>query len=96
VLGRGCVSNTPLEAVLQDQPPGHTVVFMIDLWAAHGTVPRTMNEVLWRQKQIQYVSRTAQHIDAVAIKLNLLHALIRYLTTLSLTETVDPAVPSDV
>ena len=65
----GCVSNTPLEAVLLDQPAGHTIVFMIDLWAAQGAVPRTMDEVLWRQKQIQYASRTAQHIDAVATKL---------------------------
>jgi NTE family protein len=71
----GCVSNTPLEAILQDQPSGHTVVFMIDLWAAQGAVPRTMDEVLWRQKQIQYASRTAQHIDAVATKLNLMRAM---------------------
>ena len=71
----GCVSNTPLEAVLLDQPAGHTIVFMIDLWAAQGAVPQTMDEVLWRQKQIQYASRTAQHIDAVATKLNLRHAL---------------------
>jgi NTE family protein len=71
----GCVSNTPLEAVLQDQPPGHTVVFMIDLWSASGPPPRTMNDVLWREKQIQYASRTAAHIDAVATKVNLRHAV---------------------
>ena len=34
-----------------------------------------MDEVLWRQKAIQYASRTAQHIDAVATKLNLRHTL---------------------
>jgi NTE family protein len=71
----GCVSNTPLEAVLQDQPQGHTVVFMIDLWSASGPPPRTMNDVLWREKQIQYASRTAAHIDAVATKVNLQHAI---------------------
>lgn len=71
----GCVSNTPLEAVLQDQPKGHTVVFMIDLWSCIGDFPKTMDEVLWRQKQIQYASRTSQHIDAVATKLNLMSAV---------------------
>ncbi len=71
----GCVSNTPLDAVLQDMPTGHTVVFMIDLWSPTGPAPRTLNEVLWRQKQIQYASRTAAHIDAVASKINLRHAM---------------------
>jgi NTE family protein len=71
----GCVSNTPLEAVLNDPPSGHTVVFMIDLWSAAGTPPTTMNEVLWRAKQIQYASRTAHHIDGVATKLNLRRAM---------------------
>lgn len=71
----GCVSNTPLEAVLNDPPPGHTVVFMIDLWSATGAPPTTMNEVLWRAKQIQYASRTAHHIDHVASKINLRRAM---------------------
>lgn len=71
----GCVSNTPLEAVLNDPPSGHTVVFMIDLWSAAGTPPTTMSQVLWRAKQIQYASRTAHHIDGVATKLNLRRAM---------------------
>jgi NTE family protein len=71
----GCVSNTPLEAVLNDTPSGHTVVFMVDLWSAAGTPPTTINGVLWRAKQIQYASRTAHHIDSVATKLNLRRAM---------------------
>ncbi len=71
----GCVSSTPLAAVLEDQPQGHTAVFMIDLWSASGPPPRTMNDVPWREKQIQYASRTAEHIDAVATKVNLRHAI---------------------
>jgi NTE family protein len=70
-----CVSNTPLEAVLEDTPSGHTVAFVIDLWSPTGTAPTTMNEVLWRAKQIQYASRNAQHVDSVATKVNLRHAL---------------------
>ncbi len=71
----GCVSNTPLETVLKHQPEGHTVVFMVDLWSGTGTVPTTMNEVLWREKQIQYASRVASHIDAVAAKADLKQAM---------------------
>jgi len=70
----GCVSNTPLEAVLDDQPPGHTVVFMVDLWDAAGKPPVTMDEVQWRAKQIQYASRAWMQIDAAAAKANQRHA----------------------
>jgi len=48
---------------------------MIDLWSASGPPPRTMSDVLWREKQIQCASRTAAHIDAVATKVNLRHAI---------------------
>jgi len=71
----GCVSNTPLDAVLQDMPSGHTVVFMIDLWRAEAPAPRTLGEVIWREKQIQYSSRIAAQVDAMATKVNLRHAL---------------------
>ncbi len=71
----GCVSNTPLETILKHQPPGHTVVFMVDLWSGTGKVPTTMNEVLWREKQIQYASRLTSHIDAVAAKVELKQAM---------------------
>jgi hypothetical protein len=37
----------------------------------HAYHPQTMDDVLWRQKQIQHASRMAHHIDAVATKLNL-------------------------
>ncbi|MBV8121438.1 MAG: patatin-like phospholipase family protein [Alphaproteobacteria bacterium] len=71
----GCVSNTPLDAVIDE--PGHArmVVFVIDLWDAAGPPPQTINDVLWRAKQIQYASRTARQIDAAATKVNLRHAV---------------------
>ncbi|MFZ0928279.1 MAG: patatin-like phospholipase family protein [Syntrophobacteraceae bacterium] len=71
----GCVSNTPLEAILADDPGGSLLVFMIDLWDAHGPAPQTMDEVFWRQKQIQYASRTTQQIEATAKRRNLRHSL---------------------
>jgi len=73
----GCVSNSPLQAVLEDTPSGHVVVFVIDLWSARGPVPDTMSAVAWRSKQIRYASSTPHHIDALATKLQLRHALHR-------------------
>lgn len=67
----GCVSNTPLDAVLQDLPSGHTIVFLIDLWSASGPVPATIDDVLARSKQIQYSTRTSHGIEAAAAKLDL-------------------------
>jgi NTE family protein len=88
----GCVSNTPLDAVVDD--PGHPrmVVFVIDLWNPAGPAPETINAVLWRAKQIQYASRTAHHIDAVATKVNLRHA-VRLLKAAGVPEVA--AVPDD-
>ncbi len=73
----GCVSNTPLETILdhENELGEHTLVFMIDLWNAKGTAPRSMDEVLWRQKQIQYASRTAHNIKTVTERHNLRWAL---------------------
>jgi len=88
----GCVSNTPLDAVVDAPDHAHLVVFMIDLWDAAGRPPQTMNEVLWRAKQIQYASRTAHHVDAVATKINLRHA-VRLLKEAKVAEVA--AVPDD-
>jgi NTE family protein len=70
-----CVSNTPLD-VMADEP-GHPrlVVFLVDLWSAAGPPPASLNDVTWRVKQIQYASRTAQHLAAVASRVNLRHAM---------------------
>jgi NTE family protein len=71
----GCVSNTPLQAILDDEPERSPLIFMIDLWDADGPAPQTMDEVLWRQKQIQYASRTAHQIEATAKRRNLRRSL---------------------
>jgi NTE family protein len=88
----GCVSNTPLDAVVDD--PGHPrlVVFVIDLWDPAGPPPQTINAVLWRAKQIQYASRIAHHIDAVATKVNLRYA-VRLLKAAGVPDVA--AVPDD-
>jgi len=88
----GCVSNTPLDAVVDEPGHSHLVVFLIDLWDAAGPPPETMNDVLWRAKQIQYASRAAHQVDAVATKVNLRHA-VRLLKSRDVPEVA--AVPDD-
>jgi NTE family protein len=59
----GLVSNTPLQWVLESEPRRDTLAFQVDLWSARGTLPRTMAEVMTRQKEIQYSSRTRSSSD---------------------------------
>lgn len=54
----GVVSNTPLDHVLSLTPRRDSLVFQVDLWRAQGVLPRNIMEVLERQKDIQYSSRT--------------------------------------
>lgn len=54
----GLVSNTPLADVLAHRPRRDTLVFQVDLWSAHGPLPRTVYDAQERMKDIQYSSRT--------------------------------------
>jgi NTE family protein len=87
-----CVSNTPLDEIVDQSNHDHLVVFLIDLWNAAGKPPQNMNEVLWRAKQIEYASRTAYHLNAVAAKVKL-HQAMQLLNARSAAEAV--AVPDD-
>lgn len=59
----GIVSNTPLQWVLDNRPRQDTLAFQVDLWSAHGALPRDMIEVDVRQKDIRYSSRTRKGTD---------------------------------
>jgi NTE family protein len=59
----GLVSNTPLQWVLESEPRQDTLAFQVDLWSARGAFPRNMAEVMTRQKEIQYSSRTRANSD---------------------------------
>ena len=59
----GLVSNTPLQWVLESEPRKDTLAFQVDLWNARGNFPRNIAEVMTRQKEIQYSSRTRASSD---------------------------------
>jgi NTE family protein len=71
----GVVSNTPLEYLLESEPRRDTLVFQVDLWSARGILPKTLLDVLERQKDIQFSSRTRLSTDAVAARQRLRNAL---------------------
>ncbi len=71
----GIVSNTPLNYVLDGTPRRDSLVLQVDLWSARGDRPNTLMDVLERQKDIQYSSRTRYGTDAVAREQTLRHAL---------------------
>ena len=59
----GIYSNTPIDIVLDDAERGNTLCFMIDLWDPTEKAPASIAEAITRQKDIQYASRSAEHLD---------------------------------
>jgi len=53
----GLISNTPLQWVL-DKHERDALIFQVDLWNSQGRFPSNMADVITRQKEIQYSSRT--------------------------------------
>jgi NTE family protein len=58
----GILSNTPTEAVFDDNPRRDSLIFSVHLWNPLGSEPTTMAEVLNRHKDVQYSSRIASQI----------------------------------
>jgi NTE family protein len=58
----GILSNTPAEVVFDDNPRRNSLIFAVHMWNPTGPEPKTIWEVLDRQKEIQYSSRVANHI----------------------------------
>ncbi len=59
----GLYSNTPIEAVLDDHPRKSSTIFAVNVWQLHGPEPQSILDVMGRQKDIQYASRTDSHIE---------------------------------
>ena len=58
----GILSNTPVEAVFDDNPRRSGLVFAVHVWNPNGPEPRTMADVANRHKDVQYASRAHSHI----------------------------------
>ena len=58
----GIYSNTPIEAVLDDNPRRDSLIFAVNVWHQAGPEPESIWQVMGRQKDIQYASRADSHI----------------------------------
>ncbi|POR52019.1 patatin-like phospholipase family protein [Bosea psychrotolerans] len=63
----GLVSNTPLQHLLAQDDTLNSLIFQVDLFSARGALPRTMQDVMGRQKDITYSSRTRLTTDLFAL-----------------------------
>lgn len=77
----GILSNTPTEAVFDENPRVSSLVFAVHMWNPEGPEPESIWEVLHRQKDIQYSSRVASHIVRQA-QIHRLRHIIRELSLL--------------
>jgi NTE family protein len=59
----GIVSNTPLQHLLDQEDRLNSLVFQVDLFSARGALPRDIQEVMARHKDIVYSSRTRHNTD---------------------------------
>ncbi|QAU36067.1 patatin-like phospholipase family protein [Janthinobacterium sp. 17J80-10] len=58
----GIYSNTPIEAVLDDNPRRDSLIFAVDVWNPGGAEPQSLWQVAGREKEILYASRAKSHI----------------------------------
>lgn len=58
----GLYSNTPIEAVLEDNPRRDALIFAVNVWHQSGPEPESIWQVMGRQKDIQFASRADSHI----------------------------------
>ena len=71
----GIVSNTPLQWVVNGRTRRDTLAFQVDLWNAQGEAPRDMLEVITREKEIRYSSRTRASTNQFKHNQTLRHAV---------------------
>jgi NTE family protein len=53
----GLVSNTPLTYIVDEKPLNTALIFQVNLFNAHGPLPRTLDEAMERVKDIQFSSK---------------------------------------
>jgi NTE family protein len=94
----GVVSNTPLQWVVESAERQDTLAFQVDLWSARGSIPRSLPEVMTRQKEIQYSSRTRARSDQFRKEQQLRSALTELISKLPehLRDTPEYAVLAPV
>jgi NTE family protein len=71
----GLFSNTPLQYMADYYPRRSRLIFQVDLFPAHGSLPDNLDEVNEREKDIRYSSRTRLTTDMLREKHDVRHAI---------------------
>ena len=53
---------SPIEVVLDDVPRRNSLIFSVNVWQPTGAHPTTLQQVMARQKDIQFASRGKSHV----------------------------------
>ncbi|MEN6373955.1 MAG: patatin-like phospholipase family protein [Smithella sp.] len=61
----GVVSNTPMTYVVDQKPLTSALIIQVDIFNARGELPRNLDQVQERAKDIQYASRTRLNVNQV-------------------------------
>jgi NTE family protein len=69
------VSNTPLQYVLDYYPRRSRLTFQVDVFQGYGQIPKNLQEVSEREKDIRYSSRTRVNTDVFEQKHEVRHAI---------------------
>jgi NTE family protein len=88
----GIYSNTPIEVVFDDNPRRNSLIFAVNVWHSEGEEPKSIWQVLARQKDIQYASRVESHISRQEQIHQLRHVIRALANRLPPHEKDDPAV----
>ena len=88
----GILSNTPVEAVFDDNPRQSAVVFVVHIWNPSGPEPATLPQVSNRMKDVQYSSRARSHVTRQKQLHRLRHIIAELAARLPAAERAKPEV----
>ena len=88
----GVYSNTPIEAVFDENPRKSSTIFTVQLWNPSGSEPDSIWQVIGRQKDIQYASRVASHIARQKQIHHLRHVIMRLVDRMPAAQRDTPEI----
>jgi NTE family protein len=86
----GIVSNSPLTYVWDEKPLTSALILHVNLFNAHGALPRTLDEAMERVKDIQFASKQRLNTQRVRELMEMRVALGRLLAKLPPDLAADP------
>jgi NTE family protein len=86
----GIVSNSPLTYIVDEKPLTTALILQVNLFNAHGSLPRTLDEAMERVKDIQFSSKQRFSTQKVRELQEMRAALARLLAKLPTDLKADP------